>query len=139
MERDLGELLHELGDAMVARTRMPVTTTVVGECDPPDEVKLALYRIVQEALNNVIKHAEAGRAIVRLECTGEQIILSINDDGRGFDPLAVTPHQLGLGIMRERAQTIGAAFTLASEPDRGTEITVTLDCPVQTNDGKERQ
>ena len=135
---DLGDLIHQLGDAMAARTRMPVTTTVVGECHPPDEVKLALYRITQEALNNVIKHAEASRAIVRLECTGEQGTLSISDNGRGFDPDDVPPHHLGLGIMRERAKAVGAAFAVASEPERGTEITVTWQAAGQTTgEGKQ--
>jgi PAS domain S-box-containing protein len=122
---NLGEMIHQLGNAMAARTRMPVTTTVVGECHPPVEVRLAFYRIAQEALNNVVKHAQANRAIIRLECTEERVILSINDDGRGFDLEAVRSHRLGLNIMRERATAVGATFAVASEPDSGTEITVT--------------
>jgi signal transduction histidine kinase len=118
-------MIHKLGNAMAARTRTPVTTTVVGECHPPVEVRLAFYRIAQEALNNVVKHAQASRAIIRLECTGERVILSINDNGRGFDPEAVRSHRLGLNIMRERATAVGATFAVASEPDSGTEITVT--------------
>jgi signal transduction histidine kinase len=136
-DRDLGDSIHQLGDAMVARTRMPVTTTVVGECHPPVEVKLALYRIAQEALNNVVKHAGAGRAIVRLECTAEGGTLSISDDGRGFDPDGVTPQQLGLGIMRERAGAIDAAFAINSEPGQGTEITVTWDYARHTTDASQ--
>jgi PAS domain S-box-containing protein len=132
--RDLGELIHQLGDTMAARTRMPVTTTVVGECHPPAEVKEALYRISQEALNNVVRHAGASRAIVRLERTGEQVTLSISDNGRGFDPDDESPDQLGLGIMRERAQAVDAAFAVASEPGRGTEITVTWGEAGQTTD-----
>jgi PAS domain S-box-containing protein len=126
-DRDLGDSIHQLGDAMVARTRMPVTTTVVGECHPPVEVKLALYRIAQEA----------GRAIVRLECTAEGGTLSISDDGRGFDPDGVTPQQLGLGIMRERAGAIDAAFAINSEPGQGTEITVTWDYARHTTDASQ--
>jgi signal transduction histidine kinase len=133
-DTDLSDSIHELGDAMAARTRMPVTTTVVGECHPPAEIKLALYRIAQEALNNVVKHARAGRAIVRLECTEEGITLSISDDGCGFDPDAVAPHQLGLGIMRERAEAINAAFTITSQPGHGTDITVTWEEARQTAD-----
>ena len=133
-DRDLGDSIHQLGDAMAARTRMPVTTTIVGECHPPAEVKLALYRIAQEELNNVVKHAGAGRAIIRLECTAERITLSISDDGRGFDPGEVAPHQLGLGIMRERAQAIGAAFTITSQHGNGTEINVTWEVARQTTD-----
>jgi signal transduction histidine kinase len=123
-ERDLGDLVHQLGDAMAARTQMPVTVTLVGECDAPAEVKLALYRIAQEALNNVVKHAGASRAIVRLQCKGEGIALSIRDDGRGFDPDGIGAHHLGLGIMRERAQAVGANCAVTSVPGHGTEITV---------------
>jgi signal transduction histidine kinase len=134
LDRDLGDSIHQLGDAMAARTRMPVTTTVVGECHAPAEVKLALYRIAQEALNNIVRHAGAGGAIVRLECTVEGITLSISDDGCGFDPGEVTSHQLGLTIMRERAQAVDAALTITSKPGHGTEIAVTWDCGRQTND-----
>jgi PAS domain S-box-containing protein len=131
LSRDLGELIHQLGDGMAARTRMPVTTTVVGEYPLSAEVKLALYRIAQEALNNVVKHAGANRAIVRLECTGEQVTLSISDNGRGFDPADVPLHHFGLGIMRERALAVGATFAVASEPGRGTEITATWEDATQ--------
>ena len=137
LEDDLSALLHQLGDAMAARTEMPVTVTVVGECHAPAEVKLALYRIAQEALNNVVKHAGAGRAVVHLQCTGEGITLSIQDDGRGFDPVGVGPQQLGLGIMRERAQAIGAAFAIASEPESGTEITVAWEGAQTASEGQD--
>jgi signal transduction histidine kinase len=133
-DRALGDLIDQLGDAMMVRTRMPVTTMVVGECDPPAEAKLALYRIAQESLNNAVKHAGAGRAIVRLQCTEEGVSLSIGDDGRGFDPEGVTPHQLGLHIMRERAVAVGAALTITSEPGQGTEVTVTWEGATQTTD-----
>lgn len=136
-ERDLGDLVHQLGDAMAARTQMPVTVTVVGECDPPAEVKLALYRIAQEGLNNVVKHAGASQAVVLLQCTGEGITLSIRDDGRGFDPDGVGTHHLGLGIMRERAQVIGAAFAIVSEPESGTEITVTWEGAQTASEGRD--
>ena len=137
LERDLGDLVHQLSDAMAARTQMPVTVTVVGECKPPAKVKLALYRIVQEALNNIVKHAGASRAIVRLECTGAGITLSIRDDGRGFDPDGVGTHQLGLGIMRERAQVIGAAFAVTSEPESGTEIALAWEGAQTASEGQD--
>ena len=133
-DRDLGDSIHQLGDATAARTRMPVTTTIAGECHPPADVKLALYRIAQEALNNVVKHAGARRAIVRLECAAEGITLSISDDGRGFDPDGGTSHGLGLGIMRERAQAIDAALSVASERGHGTQITVTWQEARQSTD-----
>jgi signal transduction histidine kinase len=100
-------------------------------------VKLALYRIAQEGLSNVVKHAGASRAIVRLECTGAGITLSIRDDGRGFDPDGIGAHHLGLGIMRERAQVIGAAFAIASEPESGTKITVAWEGAQTTSEGQD--
>ena len=110
---------------MGTRTKTTITTTLIGECDPPPEVKLALYRIAQEALNNVVKHASAGRAIVRLQCAEERISLSIADDGRGFDPKGLTRHHLGLQIMHERAEAVGANLVIASEPGEGSEVSVT--------------
>jgi signal transduction histidine kinase len=83
-----------------------------------------LYRITQEALNNVAKHAKASQAVVDLCCQPEQVELHIKDDGRGFEPEGVSPEHLGLGIMRERAETIGAAFKLQSRPGQGTHIEV---------------
>ena len=110
---------------MVSRSKTPVTTTVIGECDPPPEVKLALYRIAQEAINNVVKHARAGKAIVRLQCTKARTTLSIADDGRGFDPGGVMPHHLGLQIMHERAAAVDAVLAITSKPGDGTEVAVT--------------
>jgi PAS domain S-box-containing protein len=124
-EQRLDTLIRQLADGLMARTRMPVTTTVVGDCWLPPEVKLALYRITQEALNNVVKHAQASQAKVYLDCQPGQVILCVSDDGRGFASEGIEPHKLGVGIMRERAKAIGARFTLESQRDRGTEITVT--------------
>ncbi len=83
-----------------------------------------MYRITQEALNNVGKHARASRAWVNLRCLPNGATLRIRDNGRGFDPGAASPHQLGLSIMHERAQTIGAELTINSQPDQGTEILI---------------
>jgi signal transduction histidine kinase len=95
-------------------------------------VHVALYRIAQEALNNVIKHAQANRVTISL-CSlpgadrwedQQQITLSVSDDGRGFDPGRVPPDHMGLGIIRERAERIGAEVGVESEPGRGTEVMV---------------
>ena len=123
-EQGLGILLEQLGDAMMGRTRMPVITTVVQDCILPGEVQIALYRIAQEALNNIAKHARATQAQVHLDCRPEMVRLHIHDNGLGFDLEAIQPYQLGLGIMRERAHAIGAKITLQSKPGQGTEITV---------------
>ena len=91
---------------------------------PPD-VQMALYRITQEVLNNIDKHSQASQVEVRAYGDPDQIVLEIHDDGRGFDVSKVTPTHMGLGIMRERAQEIGASITISSEPDSGTQIRVT--------------
>jgi signal transduction histidine kinase len=103
---------------------MPVTTTVVGDYPLPAEVQIALYRIAQESLNNIIKHARASQARVSLHCTDEQVTLDIGDDGLGFDPDAAQAHHLGLEIMYERAQAIGAMLKIESRPGHGTRIEV---------------
>ncbi len=130
VEAELGDLLRQLGEATTGRARVPVKVTVEGRCTLPDEVKVALYRIAQEALNNVAKHAGANRATVGLRCTpppdsaagGGAVELRIADDGQGFDPATVPADHLGLGIMRERAEAIGAGLTIHSQAGRGTEV-----------------
>lgn len=132
-EARLSDLLRQLADSITGRARVQVTLEVEGDCDPEVDVKVALYRIAQEALNNVSKHAEATRVIVTLrrllpheeaEGTGAGIMLSIHDDGVGFDPNRITPNSLGLDIMSERAKAIGAIVTIESQPGAGTKIEV---------------
>ena len=89
---------------------------------------MTLYRITQEALNNIVKHARASKAVVQLRL-GPTVRLTIADTGIGFDPSAVTADHLGLKIMRERAEAVGARVTLYSEPGAGTQITVVWEEP----------
>jgi signal transduction histidine kinase len=124
VEKPMSELLRQLADAMMGRTRMQVTTTVVDERALPPEVKIGLYRIAQESLNNVTKHARADRVKIGLYYEGERIELNIVDNGQGFDPNTISPDQLGVGIMAERAEAIDATFEITSQPDQGTQITV---------------
>ena len=93
----------------------------------PARVSVEMLRILQEALNNVRKHANARRVIVRLAHRRSSVLLSVRDDGRGFDP-ATTLRGFGRQSMHERAQSIGARLTVTSKPDRGT--TVTLRVPI---------
>ncbi len=134
-EQNLGGLLLQLTDGMMARTRMPVAATVVGDRSLPADVQIALYRIAQEALNNIAKHARASRATVSLDNEPDYVTLRISDDGRGFDPGSVQAHQLGMQIMQERAQAIGASFEAISQLGQGTEIVVTWTSNGETKDG----
>ena len=121
----LGELLKHLTEAVFGRARIPITLTVEGgDRTLPAEVQLALYRISQEALNNVAKHAGSSQAEVSLRYYPEQVELIISDDGCGFDPSCVSPEHLGLGIMYERAAAIQAMMKLTSSPGHGTRIEV---------------
>ncbi len=134
-EMELRDLLGQLPEAIGSRVRLPVT--LVGDkLGPlPPGLKLALYRISQEALNNVAKHAEASQATVWLRCAprlcpedgGDQqagLELRISDDGRGFDPQRIPAASLGLGIMRERAEAVGAEFKVESQIGSGTQVIV---------------
>ena len=132
VEANLGDLLHQLGEAVAGRTGMPVTVTVEGLYALPPDVHVALYRITQEALNNVVKHAQASQVAVSLFCAPTPhppeggVNLLISDNGRGFDLISVPSDHLGLGlgIIRERAQTIGATFKIESQPGHGTQVMV---------------
>lgn len=86
-------------------------------------MQVSLYRIAQEALNNVVKHAKASQAVVTLR-VGESVRMTVADNGAGFDPSTVTSDHLGLKIMRERAEAIGARLLVYSEPGEGTQVSV---------------
>jgi signal transduction histidine kinase len=121
----LGDLLRQLAEVTTGRARVPVAVTVEGQHSLPPDVQVALYRIAQEALNNVAKHSGASRAAVSLHFRSEQQVeLCISDDGCGFDPNRILPEHLGLGIIRERAETIDATLTIESEIGHGTQVTV---------------
>jgi signal transduction histidine kinase/ligand-binding sensor domain-containing protein len=131
-EAGLGDLLRQLAEAAAGRSGIPVTTTIEGSCTLPPDVHVALYRIAQEALNNVIKHARASQVTVSLryrpgdrgEAGCQEVELQVSDDGCGFDPSAVSSEHLGLGIIRERAQAIGARLEIVTKPGKGTKVRV---------------
>ena len=100
--------------AQAARAKVPL---------PPD-VKVAFYHIAQEALNNVAKHARATKATVTFKRTPSRGQLTVKDNGRGFVIEKVTPEHLGLTIMNERAEAIGARLEIESRLGHGTTVTV---------------
>lgn len=130
-EAKLGDLIHQLAEAFTGREGVPVTVEVERQCALPGDMQVSLYRITQEALNNIARHAGASRVTIRLQRAPagsgplKKVELRIGDDGRGFDPATVPPDHLGLGIMRERAEAIGAKLDITSRPGRGTQIKVT--------------
>lgn len=125
VEAELPLLLSQLAESISGRSRVPVTVSVEGECGAlPVEVKVALYRVAQEALNNIAKHSGATQARVELRCESASVFLKIADDGRGFEMTGIRSNSLGLGIMRERAAGIGGVLSVQSKIGAGTEVTV---------------
>jgi signal transduction histidine kinase/ABC-type uncharacterized transport system substrate-binding protein len=92
----------------------------------PQEIALCLYRVAQEALRNIGKHAHARTARVSLVREPEQLSMQISDDGRGFDPSETTPRGLGLVSMRERVRMLGGSLRLDTLPGGGTVVSATL-------------
>jgi PAS domain S-box-containing protein len=122
-EADLQDLLRHLCNAFIARARIPAQLNMEGHCDLPLEVKIAFYRIAQEALNNIAKHSEASQVTMALTCQPEQIALLVADDGLGFDPAVVLKAgHYGLRIMQERAEQEGAILKITSQTGQGTKI-----------------
>ncbi len=121
---DLGQLLRQLTEAVTARLDAAVSINVECSQPLPVEVKIALYRMAQEALNNAAKHARASQIAVTLAACSKQVELRIRDNGRGFDQTVIRPGHLGLEIMQERAAAIGATLTIQSQPGQGTTVVV---------------
>lgn len=120
----LGDLLRQLSEAIQSRKRMTIVLNIGDTPDLPPNVKLTLYRIAQEAINNVAKHARASRAEIHLRQQNDQVEMMISDNGRGFDPNAINPNSMGLTIMHERADSIGASLSVTTELGAGTRIQV---------------
>lgn len=135
IEANFGDLLQQLAEAAHGREGLPVDVDIHCACSLPPDVHIALYRITQEALNNIVKHARASHASISMNCSHcssgnhgdekpREITLQILDDGQGFDQDISQPDQLGLKIMKERAADISAQIDIHSAPGSGTRITV---------------
>lgn len=120
----LPRLLEYLRDSLTGRTRINLEWDVEAADDPPAPTKAAIYRIAQEAFNNIVKHARAGRVMVKLRCDSESGRLTVEDDGRGFDPATVAGERMGLSIMCERTEGMGGVFKVTSVPGEGTRVEV---------------
>ena len=92
----------------------------------PIEMETALFRIVQEAINNITRHADAESASISLDFKENAVALHIDDDGRGFDLSKVTGHWLGLRGMRERVELLGGSLNVDAGPGLGTQIDVEI-------------
>ncbi len=130
VEAKLDDLLRQLCEGVIGRARVPVALQIEGEAELPTDVKIALYRIAQEALNNISKHSCASKAVVTLNnnCVnmdGKEVVeLTISDNGKGFNPDFITGDHLGIAIMEERTEAIGAKLNVNSQIGKGTDIIV---------------
>jgi len=122
--------LEKLATAARARHHIEVHMTLMDEPPISLDAKQALYRIAQEALQNVVRHARATEVTLRMsQKDTDELVLDIRDNGIGFDPTSSFPGHLGLNSMRERVMRLGGAFTLESVPDQGTHLTASIPLP----------
>jgi ligand-binding sensor domain-containing protein/signal transduction histidine kinase len=132
-EAKLSDLMRQLGAAITGRSGMQVEVHTDADCVLPADVHVTIYRIAQEALNNITKHAHATE--VRLDLTWRpssnggapgsgQLELRVRDNGRGFDQQGVSSENFGLKIIRERAEDVGAHLRIDSQPGEGTTVLV---------------
>lgn len=122
----LTSALSWYGDQFARRTNVQVNVRDRREGAPrlSIQAEVGLFRIAQEALNNVTKHANATKAEIEIDEDGQWVQMTISDNGIGFDPQALSPgtSHWGIAIMRERARALDAAFEIQSAPNAGTKI-----------------
>jgi PAS domain S-box-containing protein len=134
-EQGLVAALDRQARALQARHQVAVETDFGPEPDLPPAVKEALYRVAQEALNNVVKHAQAGQVQVRLQADGKSIGLEVKDDGVGFEPQQDYPGHMGLQSMQERIAKVQGSLAVESEPGVGTVVRVWVSMQNGEGDG----
>ena len=117
-------LIERLSDAYRGRGSAAVSVNISGSRTLPPDVQIVMYRIAQEALNNVVKHAGADQVSIELFMDMEEVNLCVRDNGCGFDPSHIPPDHFGIKIMAERARGVDAKLTINSQQGAGTEVTV---------------
>ncbi|MBN1316892.1 MAG: CHASE domain-containing protein [Anaerolineales bacterium] len=122
----LAAALSKQAASIKARHHLVVLTELDPEPDLSLEVKEALYRIAQEALQNVIKHAQASTITIALKDHGREVVLQVRDDGAGFEPAGQYPGHLGLQTMQERTNRLGGRLEIVSNHGQGTLIRVSM-------------
>src|ERR1700686_4388276 len=110
--------------AVRARYQLSITVDAIDEPEAALAIKEALYRVGQEALNNIAKNAGARAVVIPLERGAGDLVLRVRDDGRGFDAADSFPGHLGLLSMRERAASVGGVIEISTVPGQGTEVTI---------------
>ena len=124
-DASFSDLLKQLAEALSGRTRIPVEVDLADIPDITEDTKIALYRIAQEAFNNIAKHANAKNVHVCLRRENDGCILTIKDDGKGISDANIPSNHLGMGIMQERALAISADLDIQSQANQGTTVSIT--------------
>ena len=122
IEANPKELLQHLMDAYTGRSGIPIqyTEKIDPKTDLNADQKLVIYRVAQEALNNIAKHAHPSEVKIMFHVDSGKVNLMIEDNGVGFDQAKVEANHFGIGFMSERAEGIGAQIKILSQPDEGT-------------------
>lgn len=125
--RTLAEAIKSLTDPFQSNSNARVFFRITGKNRPlPVRIETGIYRIIQEALTNIHKHASAREVNLQLDITPDRVNLTIKDDGKGFDPDQISPGHFGLIGLRERTKLLGGQLTLQSNPGRGTLLEVSF-------------
>ncbi len=124
-ETPFADLVQQLVSAFESRRRAKCVVHLDREVEPLPTVKVALYRILQESLNNVSRHADAESVHISVEVTGDVLEMRVRDDGEGFEMGSASEH-FGLRIMAERADAIGASLHVDSRLGEGTTVSVSV-------------
>jgi signal transduction histidine kinase len=126
----LAPALERLASTFAEHTGTAVDVEArLGEERLPSELETTLYRIVQEALTNVVKHADAARVSITLTRGARTVVAVVEDDGRGFDPSAARHEGLGLVGMRERVALVGGRLRVEASPGSGTTLVAEVPVP----------
>jgi len=118
------DLLRQLVEGFSGRTKTEIELSILEDHPLSYNVRFVFFRLAQEALNNIIKHARANQVQVNYDSQPDQVQLTIEDDGRGFDPSIISPGRHGLEIMKERAEKINATIHIKSQVGDGTTVSI---------------
>lgn len=125
--------LRQQAETIGEKHKLTVQFATVGRMERlPVEAETAIYRIVQEALTNVVRHAHASRVDVLLERRGNRLVVVVEDNGVGFDPSSTKDNRLGMVGMRERAVMLDGSLIVESAPGKGTTIVLEVPCPSES-------
>ena len=119
------DLLSQLVDGFSGRSKTEIELQISGDHPLPFDIRYVFFRLIQEVLNNIIKHARASIVQVNYDSQPNRVQLIIKDNGRGFDTTQKSPGHHGLAIMEERAKSIQADLQIISQPEEGTRVSIT--------------